>query len=488
MLPVRKEGETVMKNALIAGTAALVVALLAASGCRVKEEPLPVPAELVSITLRPSAPSLAPGTTLQLEAIGTYSNDSASKLTGPVTWESADAAVAVVSATGLATAANVGATTITARSGSVSGSTVLTVSPLAALAVTPADPTIAGGTTLQFSALGTLQNGATQELTSFVTWTSSIPAIAAISGTGLASTAVSTTGQTTITASLGTITGSATLTSAAVTSITVTPASASIALGTSRQFTATGTLAGGLTQDLTTFSLWSSSTPSVAVVGNTAGTFGLAESRGTGTTSILASFGTVTSVPPAVLTVTPATLVSISVEPTATSVAAGNKQQYTATGTLSDGKSQDVTAEAAWSSSNTLVATVSNATGTRGLVGTLAQGTTTITATLSGITSNRATLTVTAPALVSMTITPANSIVSVSIASVQFQALGLISDGTTTNLTSSATWLSSDSNVALISDVGLSKGFANLGGKVGQTTISATFSAITGSTVLTVTP
>jgi Big-like domain-containing protein len=479
-----------MKSGLITGITAVLIALLAASGCKVKEETPPPPAELIAITLRPSAPSIAPGTALQLEAIGNYSNNGTANLTNSVTWESADPAVAAVSGTGLVTAANTGSTastTISAKSGAVSGSTLLTVSPLASLAVTPADQTIAGGTSLQLGAVGTLENSITQNLTSFVTWTSSNTAIAAVSGTGLASTVPAAVGQTTITASLGTVSGATGLTSAAVASIAVTPPTARIALGTTRQFTATGTLTGGPTQDLTTFAAWTSSSPTVATVGNTAGSFGLAESKGTGTTNILASFDTVTSAPPATLTVTPATLSSISIAPTTTSVAAGNRLQYSATGSFSDGTLQNVTAEATWTSSNTLVATVSNATGTRGLVSTLAQGTTTITAALSGVTSDRATLTVTAPALVSIAISPPNPVISLSFSVVQqFTALGLISDGTTTNLTSSATWQSSIPTVALISDVGLSKGFANLG-SAGTTTISATFGTITGSTVLTVT-
>ncbi len=478
-----------MKSGLIIGITAMVIAIFTASGCKVKEETPPSPAELVSITVRPSAPSIAPGTKLQLEAIGNYSSNATANLTNSVTWESADPAVAPVNGTGLATAANVEATvstTITARSGPVSGSMVLTVSPLASLAVTPADQTIATGTSQLFIATGTLLNGITQDLTSFVTWTSSTPAVAIISVAGVASTVPPAVGSTTITASLGAVSGNTGLTSAAVTAIEVTPATASISFGTSRQFTATGTLTGRLTQNLTTFALWSSSSPSVATVGNTAGSFGLAESKGAGSTGITASFGGITSVP-AALTVTPATLVSISVSPTTTSIAAGTKQQFTAVGSFSDGTSQDITASATWASSNTLIATVSNATGTRGLATAFAPGTTTVTATLSGVTSNLATLTVTAPALVSIAISPSNPIISLSIASFQqFKATGLISDGTTQDLTLTATWKSSNPVVATVSDAGLSKGSASML-STGTTTITVTSGTITGSTVLKVT-
>ena len=59
-----------MKNVLIAGITAVAIALIASTGCRVKEEAPPPPAELVSLSLRPAVPGIAPGTTLQLEAIG----------------------------------------------------------------------------------------------------------------------------------------------------------------------------------------------------------------------------------------------------------------------------------------------------------------------------------------------------------------------------------------------------------------------------------
>ncbi len=84
---------------------------------------------------------------------------------------------------------------------------------LQTIAVTPASPSVGVGSTQQFTATGTYADGSTQNLSGQVTWSSSTPAVATISGTGLA-TAV-TTGSSTIGATLGAVGGS--------TSLTVTP-------------------------------------------------------------------------------------------------------------------------------------------------------------------------------------------------------------------------------------------------------------------------
>ena len=86
-----------------------------------------------------------------------------------------------------------------------------------------------------------------------------------------------------------------------------------------------------------------------------------------------------------------AELVSIAVTPANPTIALGEKQQFNATGTYSDGSTRDITTTVTWTSSNTSVATI-DATG---LASSVAEGTTNITATLNGITSPAQTLTVT---------------------------------------------------------------------------------------------
>jgi uncharacterized protein YjdB len=81
-------------------------------------------------------------------------------------------------------------------------------------------------------------------------------------------------------------------------SITVQPTSPSVTAGSTQQFTATGTVQGGGTMDVTNFVTWRSSNTQVATIDSS----GLATTITAGTTQITASSGTVTS-PAVTLTV-----------------------------------------------------------------------------------------------------------------------------------------------------------------------------------------
>jgi hypothetical protein len=94
----------------------------------------------------------------------------------------------------------------------VSGSTSLTVSAptLVSIAVTPANPTITSGADQQFTATGTYSDSTTADLTSTLTWASGTTSVATITTNGLAHAVAP--GQSTISATLGTVSGSTTLT------------------------------------------------------------------------------------------------------------------------------------------------------------------------------------------------------------------------------------------------------------------------------------
>ena len=351
-------------------------------------------ATLQSIAVTPANPSVTKGTTQQFTATGTFSDASTQNLTGSVTWGSATPATATINASGLATALNVGTTSISATLGAVSGSTVLTVTAatLQSIAVTPANPSVTKGTTQQFTATGTFSDASTQNLTGSVTWGSATPATATINASGLA-TAVNV-GTTSISATLGAVSGSTVLTVTAATlqSIAVTPANPSVTKGTTQQFTATGTFSDASTQNVTGSVTWGSATPATATI--TAG--GLASAVNVGTSSISATLGAVSG--STVLTVTAATLQSIAVTPANPSVTKGTTQQFTATGTFSDASTQNVTGSVTWGSATPATATI-NASG---LATAVNVGTTSISATLGAV-SGSTVLTVTAATPTQMT-------------------------------------------------------------------------------------
>ena len=149
------------------------------------------------------------------------------------------------------------------------------------------------------------------------------------------------------------------VTSATLQSIAVSPANPSIAAGTDRQFSATGTYSDASTADLTGSVTWSSATTSVATIGGT----GLAHGVAAGTSTIGATLGAVSG--STVLTVTSATLQSIAVTPADPSIAAGTDRQFSATGTYSDASTADLTGSVTWSSATSLVATIHGRPGPR---------------------------------------------------------------------------------------------------------------------------
>lgn len=461
------------------------------------------PVILVSISVTPANSSIAPGTTAQLTATGTFSNGSIQNITTTATWNSTNTSVATISnavgSPGLATAlASIGTTTITAVSSSIIGTTTLSAQHVSSIAVTPSTPaSIAPGTTQQFTATGALAGGSmTQNLTPFATWTALNTGSGTVSDAagskGLA-TAGSTSGQATIQAGFDGVTGSATLTSSPVQAIAVAPITVNVLQGFTQQFTATGTLMDSNTQSLTTWATWNSSSTSVSTISNATGSNGLATALAVGTTNIAAVFDNVTSSPVAVLTVTQPVLQSIAITPITQSISLGLTQQYRAIASYSDGSMPDITSLVTWNASQPSVATISNISSSKGLAISVGQGTTAITASLSGITSNSATLTITPAALVSITVSPASAAISLAAGKTtqQFTATGTFTNGSLQDLTASVTWVSSNTSVATISNITGTKGLATISlvsPLPDSTNITASFSGITSDTaILTVT-
>ena len=251
-----------------------------------------------------------------------------------------------------------------------------------------------------------------------------------------------------------------------LTSITVTPATASIAVGGTQQYVATGTFSNGGTQVITNTVTWTSGTTAMATIT----TGGLATGVAAGSTTISATLGSATGT--ATLTVTNGTLVSIAVTPATASIAVGATQQYVAMGTYSDGVTLPLTTET-WASSASTVATI-NATG---LATGVAVGSTTITSTCGTVTSPGVTLTVT-PTLDSIAVTPTNASIKVG-GTQQFTAIGTYSDESTQDLTATAVWASATPTVATItSPGGLATGIAS-----GTTLITAACGTVTSPAV-----
>jgi hypothetical protein len=171
------------------------------------------------------------------------------------------------------------------------------------------------------------------------------------------------------------------------------------------------------------------------------------------------------------------TLKSIAITPEAASVLNGYSQQYTATGTYSDGSTKDITAIVKWISSWTGAATIADG----GMATTVALGSSSIFAdSAEGISGVTLITVVAAPVtLTSIAVTPAAATIAVG-ASQQYKAAATFSDGNVRDITP-VVWNSTNAAVATINAARMANGVA-----VGTSTISTVFDGVTGSTTLSV--
>jgi uncharacterized protein YjdB len=379
-------------------------------------------------------------------------------------------------------------------------------SGLDSVQVSPTTQSLTAGQTAQFTVVGTYGNAkhpTTQTITSGVTWTSSVPAVATVSASGVA-TAVGP-GTTTITAggmafngptnssATLTVTGSGGTAGSSIASISVIPGSQSVASPSqTTQFIAIGTTSSGATQNLTNVVTWSSSTTQIATVGATTG---LATGVGQGTATIAALYTNSTGGTAVTGTATFTVVggkaeqfTAVAITPSSQAMSAsGQITQLIALGTSgSTGLQTDVTSSTKikWSSSSPSIASVSAS----GLVTGSNAGNATITAELANtdgsVVSGTATIAVSnSPApepLLSLTIIPS----SITVGNLQdtgnFLAYGTFSAAPyVRDLTNSVTWRSSfpdifpvNSNNSVPEPVGATAGVVTAYGSGGTTIIA----------------
>ena len=157
---------------------------------------------------------------------------------------------------------------------------------------------------------------------------------------------------------------------------------------------------------------------------------------------------------------------SLSISPANPTLPLGLSQSFLAIAQLHDGTSSDVTKQTQWSSSSTAVATIDS----RGNLKTVARGTTEVTAAYGSVSANTS-VTVTAPGVIAVNITPANPSPIHIGDTLQFAASGTMSDGSPPpDITTTVKWASSNAGIASVASSGTATG-----NRAGTTVISATF-------------
>ncbi len=359
-----------------------------------------------------------------------------------------------------------------------------TFTPLTAVEITSVNPQIANLTSNQFTATGNFSGQFPRDITADASWSSSDETIATVSN--LAETIGRATGvspgSTSIVATLDGISGSFPLsvTNARISSIDISPLAPTTPKGLTTQFQASGNFSDATTQDISFDVSWSSSDTTAVTISNLVGSKGLASTVEVGFSNISATFdGTTASTQ---MEVSDAILQTITLSPLEPSILTLSSGQFAATGTFSDATTLDLTDQATWASSLPTIASISDTAGTKGLVSTLLEGSTTISASRSGVQGSTS-LSVTGGDLLDIAVLPGNStaIHITPVIPLEMTAEGDFTNGSR-NISDLVTWSSSNQNVATIDSQGIVTTVDD-----GVTTISAVNGTITGETQLTVT-
>ena len=346
-------------------------------------------ATLSSIDISPPGVRLGLGTQASFQAIGRYSDDTIQDVSTQVSWVVVDTAIASISnapgSQGLATTLNTGTTGITATLNGVVGNATLTTTTaqLVSINVEPSILSLPAGASQSLSVEGSFSDGSVQSINGQVAWESDNTDVAAVNNGILDAIAP---GSARISASLGGISGSVTLTvtDATLSSLQISPDTPALAVGTEIQLQATATYSDGSQSDVTAQVIWSSADDARLLAQNGMGQQGRLVALVSGSVEITASLAGIQD--SVTVNVGAATLTGLSIIAASNSLDSAEQQQLIASGTFSDGSSQDLTDQVVWHSDDPALAFVNNTPADRGRVeaGVGVSGTVVVTASYGG--------------------------------------------------------------------------------------------------------
>lgn len=449
-----------------------------------------LPTVSYSLELSKSSSSLNVGGSTTLSA--TYyrtvdgTRDSQTNVTSYAAWTSSNTGVATVSG-GMITAVGAGTATITATyngyrvTHTVSVSNKMTYDLVLNHSTLSVQEEKTAAITARYVTYTNGTQSASTIVSSAATWTSSESSVATVSGGVVSGVSA---GSATITAKYNgyIATCAVTVTAKPVTytyKLVVSIDDSSIDVGETTTATATYiTYANGVQSssvDVTSSATWTSTSSSIASVSG-----GRITGVKAGTATITATYNGYSAT--ATVTVVDGVTHDLIMTPTLASVSKGKSRKFTTVyrtftnGTQTNG--QEVSSSSSWASSNTSVATVNNI----GLVTGVSVGTATITATYNDFTVT-GTVTVTNALTYSLTISPSNLTVNKGSNGTLTATYNTYADGvlqSSTNVTSSASWSSSSTSIA-----GVSQGHVS-GVNGGTVTITATYNGYSATATVTI--
>ncbi len=438
-----------------------------------------IPGELI---VNPVSARAVVGDTQQYTAQLVLDNGLRDDVTDSVVWTSTDTAVAAVGSTGLAFAERPGNARIVATlqvgDGILEDSGELIVEPgdltIEQIIVDPIVSQVLVNDTQSYSARARLSDGSTIDVTGAVDWSSSDSGVAQIdqagNALGISPGVVEIRARFNGRSLSEDLVGTAVLTvkaNANVTNLVVSPSSQNTVEGSSVFYTATAILSDGTSVVVTEDASWQVDDSSVAAVVAPGEISGLTAGETTVRATLVVGGDSLTDT--ATLIVSSDTIIDFAVIPAVASIGVGGGQQFFAQVTLVDGNVIDVTDAVNWTSSEGDIAHVDSsgfATGlSAGVSQIFARGN------YEGV-EYEASATLSARADISLTGLSVEPVVASVIVEgdQQFRAIARFSDGSSTDVTTQASWTSSAPEIAQVSATGLATGLA-----VGEADINARY-------------
>jgi hypothetical protein len=217
-----------------------------------------------NVVASPAFATVAVGTRLRLLGLWVFPTGPSQY---PAVWKSSDPTIADFVETsppfdnGILIAKRPGEVTVTGAVGSLPATARIKVTDatLIRLEIAPTSSAVPQSVALRMKATGVFSDGTHQDLTAFVTWSSSNPNVLSIAKREMRVIGqTDAVGNATVTASYGgqSVSADYTVTAATLVDLTITPAIAAIPLWASQSFAAIGTFSDGSVEDVTDVASW----------------------------------------------------------------------------------------------------------------------------------------------------------------------------------------------------------------------------------------
>ncbi|MBY6185239.1 Ig-like domain-containing protein [Marinobacter hydrocarbonoclasticus] len=445
---------------------------------------------LTALRLTPPEQLTLVGLSTAFEATALYQDGSEQSVTSVVTWSTEDPEVAQIDDGGRVTATAVGRTTVIARWRDMEQQSPMVVldSPPLSLTIAPTAASLPLGAEQQLHSALILADKQSIDVTGLVNWQvdEHLQPVDPIQQPGQIRGILVGRGnaQATLTLPGATLVAQVpvTVTPAELVRLQVTPANGVFPIGTEGRYRALAFYSDGQTLDVTRQALWGSRYSDVITLDNGGNDAGRAMALSPGQSQVSASYRGVTG--ETGVTITPAVVQRLQIQPSLTSLPAGLRKPFQAIGVLNNGHRMDLTDQVRWQSEAPSVAAFIGTGALANQALTRTSGETTITARFGAIQST-ALLTVTDAQLTALTLRPETLTLPAGTQG-KLQAVAHYTDGHQSDVTQRASWRSAAPETVNVAAIGPDVGTV-IARSPGSAEVRAGFGGLSAGAAVTVT-